>query len=64
MIAPPTAGTGSILELSWLDLALASALVLVAMAIAAWQRIGIVRGLAIGAVRAVVQVGAVCGGGS
>jgi putative ABC transport system permease protein len=58
VIAPP-AGTASILELSWLDLALASALVLVAMAIAAWQRIGIVRGLAIGAVRAVVQLVAV-----
>ena len=59
MIAPSTPGAGSILELSWLDLALASALVLVAMGIAAWQRIGIVRGLAIGAVRAGVQLVAV-----
>ena len=59
MIVAPASGAGSILELSWIDLALASALVLVAMAIAAWQRIGIVRGLAIGAVRAVVQLVAV-----
>jgi putative ABC transport system permease protein len=59
MIAPPATGMGAILELSWIDLALASALVLVAMGIAAWQRIGIARGLAIGAVRAVVQLVAV-----
>jgi putative ABC transport system permease protein len=47
------------LALSWLDLALASALVLVAMAISAWQRLGLVRGFAIGAVRAVAQLVAV-----
>ncbi len=56
-VAPSTAG--AILELSWLDLALASALVLVAMALSAWQRLGLVRGFAIGAVRAVVQLVAV-----
>ena len=59
MIAAPSTGAGSMLALSWLDLALASALVLVAMAIAAWQRLGLVRGFAIGAVRAVVQLVAV-----
>ena len=45
--------------LGWTDLALAFALVLVAMAISAWQRLGLVRGFAIGAVRAVVQLVAV-----
>ena len=59
MIAAPPTATGSMLALSWLDLALASALVLVAMAISAWQRLGLVRGFAIGAVRAVVQLVAV-----
>ena len=58
MTAPPV-GSGSMLVLSWFDLALASALVLVAMAISAWQRLGLVRGFAIGAVRAVVQLVAV-----
>lgn len=48
-----------VLVLSWYDLALASALVLIAMAISAWQRLGLVRGLAVGAVRAVVQLVAV-----
>ena len=47
------------LALSWTDLALASALVLVAMGISAWQRLGLARGFAIGAVRAVVQLVAV-----
>ncbi len=59
MIAAPPTASGSMLALSWLDLALASALVLVAMAISAWQRLGLVRGFAIGAVRAVVQLVAV-----
>ncbi|MDQ2666893.1 MAG: iron export ABC transporter permease subunit FetB [Gemmatimonadota bacterium] len=59
MIAAPATGTGSILALSWLDIAFASALVLVAMAISAWQRLGLLRGFAIGAVRAVVQLVAV-----
>jgi putative ABC transport system permease protein len=48
-----------VLALSWLDLVLASALVLVAMAISAWQRLGLARGFAVGAVRAVVQLVAV-----
>ena len=57
MLAAPAAG--SVLELSWLDLALTFALVLVAMGLSAWQRLGIARGLAIGAVRATVQLVAV-----
>jgi putative ABC transport system permease protein len=59
MIVTPPAGPGPLLALSWLDLALASVLVLVAMALSAWQRLGLARGLAIGAVRAVVQLVAV-----
>ncbi|HEV7990623.1 MAG TPA: iron export ABC transporter permease subunit FetB [Gemmatimonadaceae bacterium] len=59
MITAPAPESTSIIALSWLDLALASALVLVAMAISAWQRLGLVRGFAIGAVRAVVQLVAV-----
>jgi putative ABC transport system permease protein len=46
-------------DLSWFDLALTAALVVVAMGISAWQRLGLVRGFAIGAVRAVVQLVAV-----
>jgi putative ABC transport system permease protein len=49
----------SVPALSWLDLALAAGLVLVAMGISAWQRLGLARGFAIGAVRAVVQLVAV-----
>jgi putative ABC transport system permease protein len=55
----PQAGVDPVIALSWLDLALAFALVLVAMALSAWQRLGLARGFAIGAVRAVVQLVAV-----
>jgi len=51
-------GSGPI-DLSWIDLALASALVLVAIALSQWQRLGLTRGFAVGAVRAVVQLVAV-----
>ena len=53
-----TVGTGPI-DLSWIDLALASALVLVAIALSQWQRLGLTRGFIVGAVRAVVQLVAV-----
>lgn len=43
-------------DVSWPGLALAAALVLVAIAIAVWQRLGLARGFAIGAMRAVVQL--------
>jgi putative ABC transport system permease protein len=53
------AASDPVLAVTWLDLALASALVLVAMAISAWQRLGLARGFAVGAVRAVAQLVAV-----
>ncbi|MEO8564388.1 MAG: iron export ABC transporter permease subunit FetB [bacterium] len=59
MIVAPQAGSSSVISLHWLDLAFASALVLIAMALSAWQRLGLLRGFAIGAVRAVVQLVAV-----
>jgi putative ABC transport system permease protein len=59
MFIASSAANGSVLALSWFDLALAFALVLVAMAISAWQRLGLARGFAIGAVRAVIQLVAV-----
>lgn len=48
-----------VIALSWADLARASALIIIAMAISAWQRLGLARGFAIGAVRAAVQLVAV-----
>lgn len=51
--------TGGLIDLSWLDLALAFALVLVAIALTSWQRLGLVRGFVVGAARAVVQLVAV-----
>lgn len=47
------------IDVSWLDLALAAPLILVAVALSRWQRLGLERGFVIGAVRAVVQLGAV-----
>ncbi len=47
------------IEVGWGRVALSAALVLAAIAISAWQRLGLGRGLAIGAVRAVVQLAAV-----
>ena len=44
------------LDVSWLQLAWASALVLVAVALSAWQRLGLGRSLIIGAIRAFVQL--------
>lgn len=54
--APPA---GTIIAVSWADLSRAAALVLVAVAIAQWQRLGLARGFLVGAVRAVVQLVAV-----
>lgn len=45
--------------ITWTDLILTSALVLVAVAISLWQQLGIARGFVIGAIRAVVQLVAV-----
>jgi putative ABC transport system permease protein len=55
----PPSGPAATIDVSWLDLALAAALVLVAIGISQWQRLGLGRGLAIGAVRALVQLVAV-----
>jgi putative ABC transport system permease protein len=53
--SPSAAGV----ELTWLDLALSGLLVLLAAAIASWQRIGLARGFLWGAVRALLQLLAV-----
>ncbi|MBV9774933.1 MAG: iron export ABC transporter permease subunit FetB [Gemmatimonadetes bacterium] len=55
-LALAAAGDPTTLDVSWLDLGLAGALVLAAMGISAWQRLGLGRGFAIGAVRATVQL--------
>lgn len=47
------------IDVTWPDLALAGALVLVAIGVARWQRLGLARRFAIGAVRATVQLVAV-----
>ena len=47
------------IEVSWTDLALAAALILVAVAISRWQGLGLGRGILLGAVRATVQLIAV-----
>lgn len=47
------------LDVTWPDLALVAMLVLVAIALSRWQRLGLERGFALGAVRAVVQLVAV-----
>ncbi|HEU4647810.1 MAG TPA: iron export ABC transporter permease subunit FetB [Gemmatimonadales bacterium] len=58
-----TAATGAsaaaTLDITGPDLVLAAALVLVAVAISAWQRLGLARGFVVGAIRAVVQLVAV-----
>jgi len=56
--AAGAASRGTI-DVTWLDLALAAVLVAAAIAISAAQRLGLTRGFAIGAVRAVVQLVAV-----
>jgi putative ABC transport system permease protein len=59
MFLASQAANDSVLAVGWRDLAFASALVLAAMAISAWQRLGLARSFAIGAVRAVVQLVAI-----
>ncbi len=44
------------IEIGWARLALASALIMVAIALSAWQRLGLAKSLAIGAIRALVQL--------
>lgn len=52
------ADTGTI-DVTWFGLVLAAPLVLVAVALSRWQRLGLERGFAVGAVRALVQLLAV-----
>ncbi len=59
LAAPAAWRDTNTIDISWPDLALAGALVLVAVALAQWQRLGLARGFLIGAVRAVVQLVAV-----
>ena len=54
---PATAATT--LDVTWPDLALVAMLVLVAIALSRWQRLGLERGFFVGALRAVVQLVAV-----
>jgi putative ABC transport system permease protein len=46
----------SLIDVTWSDLVLASALVLVAIGLSRWQRLGLARGFVVGALRAVVQL--------
>lgn len=43
-------------DIGWVQLTLASALILIAIALSAWQRLGLVKSLVIGAIRAVIQL--------
>lgn len=54
--APPN---GNTLDVSWVGLMSASGLVLIAVAISMWQRLGLARGFLVGGIRAVVQLVAV-----
>jgi putative ABC transport system permease protein len=53
------ASGGGTIDVGWLDLALAAPLVLVAVALSRWQRLGLERGFVIGAARALAQLVAV-----
>ncbi|MFL5560088.1 MAG: ABC transporter permease [Gemmatimonadaceae bacterium] len=48
-----------LIDVTWFDLGLALALVMIAIALSWWQRLGLARGFAIGAARATVQLVAV-----
>jgi len=55
---PTITGVGTI-DVTWADLALTFALILVAIGLSRWQRLGLERGFLVGAVRALVQLVAV-----
>ena len=55
---PTITGVGTI-DVTWTDLALTVALILVAIGLSRWQRLGLERGFFVGAVRALVQLVAV-----
>jgi putative ABC transport system permease protein len=56
---PMPASAAATLEVTWPDLALVAMLILVAVALSRWQRLGLERGFLVGAVRAIVQLVAV-----
>lgn len=55
-VAADTVATGGTLDVSWIQLAWSAVLVLVAIALSRWRRLGLAKGLVIGAVRAFVQL--------
>lgn len=57
--APTTFDSSGIIEVSWPDLALSFALILVAIGVSRWRKLDLERGFAVGAVRALVQLIAV-----
>lgn len=54
-----TAAAHGTVDVSWADLALSAGLVLAAMGVSSWQRLGLARGFALGALRATLQLVAV-----
>lgn len=58
-VAAQGAPGGGTIDVSWFDLALAAPLIVVAVALSRWQRLGLARGFIIGALRALVQLMAV-----
>ena len=55
VIAQPRMTVGAV-DVTWTELALAAVLVLMPIAISRWQQLGLARGFAIGAIRAVIQL--------
>lgn len=56
---PIAAAEAGIIDVSWVDLGLSLALILVAIGVSRWRRLELERGFAVGAARAVVQLVAV-----
>ena len=50
------AGVKAIIDVSWFDLSLALGLILIAVGISSWQRLGLARDFIIGAIRTIVQL--------
>ena len=56
LLQTSTAVEQSIIQLSWLDLTLAAGLILIAVGLSHWQRVGLTRDIIVGAIRSVVQL--------
>jgi putative ABC transport system permease protein len=56
IIAAEKGAARSIIDISWFDLSLASGLILIAVGLSRWQRLGLAKDFIIGAVRTVVQL--------